>query len=362
MKRIVLTGGGSAGHVNPALAIADAVRAEFGADAEFLYIGALGKLEQKLVPKAGYKFVPLNIAGGLRRSVNPRDIAYNARALAKNQAAVGTAKRILRDFKPDIVIGTGGYVCYPVLRAAYGLKLKSLLYECNVYPGLTVKSLANGADGILLGFEEARKYFSEKNQSKLTVTGIPVRKEFAEARADAESSGKPLLVSFWGSLGAKHMNTVLLDFIRLNEERGRFRHIHATGEHHYEAFEERLPKRLAYTEVVRYIDDMAAKLQASSLAICRAGASTLNELAVLGKPAVLVPSPYVAENHQEINARAIESRGNAIVLREKDCTAEALFEAAEKALGLNPAPDREILGATERILSVIREQISNIKY
>ncbi|MDR0859368.1 MAG: UDP-N-acetylglucosamine--N-acetylmuramyl-(pentapeptide) pyrophosphoryl-undecaprenol N-acetylglucosamine transferase [Oscillospiraceae bacterium] len=349
MKKIVLSGGGSAGHVNPALAVADALREALGAETELLYIGALGKIEQKLVPKAGYRFVPLDIAGGLRRSVHPKDLAYNARALAKNQAAVSTAKRILRDFQPDAVIGTGGYVCYPVLKAAYGLKLKSVLYECNVLPGLTVKSLANGADSILLGFEEARKYFGAKNQAKIAVTGIPVRKEFSGIRADSEMSGKPLLVSFWGSLGAKHMNSVMLDFIRINEERGRFRHIHATGEHHWAAFEERLPKRLMYTEVTRYIDDMAEKLRASQAVICRAGASTLNELAVLGKPAVLVPSPYVAENHQEPNARAIEARGNAIVLREKDCTAEALFEAAEKASELKPAPEIEILGAAGRI-------------
>ena len=271
--------------------------------------------------KAGYAFrgIPM---GGFQRSW--ATAAWPQPALPVHADQIPQPGRaILRDFRPDLVVGTGGYASYPVVKCAAGMGIPTAVHESNMVPGLTTKMLEGSADRIMVGFEECRQHY--RHPDKIVVTGTPVRGDFFDlTRSQAReklglTGGRPLIVSFWGSLGASHMNAHMEDFFRLEAAEGMpFHHIHGVGKKRLSAMTARLRadglEDLAGLDVREYIYDMAPVMRAADLVICRAGASTISEITALATPAILVPSPYVTNNHQEKNARILEQHGGSVVL------------------------------------------------
>ena len=240
--KFILTCGGTAGHINPALAVAGRLR-ELMPDSEFLFLGAEGKMEMELVPREGYEIRPLKITN-ISRGRSLSAIGHNLSTVKNVIASERQAKKIIQDFQPDAVIGTGGYVCYPVLMAASRLHIPTLVHESNAAPGLTTRLLAEHVDRILVGFEESRQHYP--NPERVAVTGTPVRGEFARytQRSAKEELGldpeQPLVVSVWGSLGSGHMNQILTEMLPLMERQREFRLIHSIGSRDYAVISEKL--------------------------------------------------------------------------------------------------------------------------
>ncbi len=366
--RFVLTCGGTAGHINPALAIAGRLR-ELMPDCEILFIGAEGKMEMELVPREGYKIEALKITN-ISRGHSLEALRHNLDTLRNVAVSTHEAKRILREFKPDVVIGTGGYVCYPVLTAAHELGIPTAVHESNAVPGLTTKLLAERVDRVMVGFADSREAYH--HPEKVEVTGTPVRGEFAsysKALAKKElglDPNEPLVVSVWGSLGAAHMNKVMGELITLLDARREFRLIHSAGSMYFDGFMERLEAAMPDfakfgADVRKYIYDMPRVMAAADLILCRAGASTLSELAYMGKPVIIVPSPNVTNNHQEKNARVLEKAGGAKVFLEGEFDAQSLLDTVRELLGdegkLNEMSEAmrslAVPSATDRICDII---------
>ena len=337
--RFVLTCGGTAGHVNPALAVAGRLR-ELMPDSQFLFLGAEGKMEMDLVPRAGYEIRPLKITN-IARGHSLSALIHNLDTAKNVLSSEREARAILKDFRPDAVIGTGGYVCYPVLAAAAKLHIPTLVHESNALPGLTTRLLADKVDAILVGFEESRKHY--KDPEKVTVTGTPVRGEFARytresARAELGlDPEEPLVVSVWGSLGSGHMNEIMTRMLPMLKGQKRFRMIHSVGSRDHKDFlrkleEEKLDPAACNVEAREYIFDMPRVMAAADLILCRAGASTLAELTYMGKPVLIVPSPNVTDNHQEKNARVLERAGGAKVFLEGEFDAGSLLNEIDRLL------------------------------
>ena len=337
--RVMLGGGGTGGHINPALAIAKFIQSK-KPESEFVFCGARGGLEEKLVPRENFRLEVFDIKG-FRRQLSPSGIAYNLGIASKAVKSLQQAKTLIGQFKPDIVIGCGGYASFPLVYQAQRMKLPTAILEVNALPGVTTKFLARRAGAIMICFEESCSYFKSDN---VVITGNPVREDILFARREQSRKelgldNRPLIVSVWGSLGASEMNRMMADFIALESKDRRHNLIHAIGGHGYTWFPELVRSKgvdllkQPGIDVRDYIYDMARVMAAADLVMCRAGAATLAELAVLGKPCILVPSPNVAENHQEKNAKALEREGAAVVLLEKDCTGEVLFKTANTLLG-----------------------------
>ncbi len=336
LRRVIFTCGGTAGHINPAIALAQ-LMAERDPGTEFLFVGAERGLEKDLVPKAGYEFRTVHISS-FHRSFRPRELRHNFISVYNLTRAPGEARRILREFRPDAVIGTGGYASYPIVKAAARAGIPTAVHESNAVPGLTTEMLEPYADRIMVGFESCRKHY--RHPEKVVVTGTPVRADFfAQTKEEAKKSlglddGRPLIVSFWGSLGAAGMNGQMAEFMALEAAKQPFHHIHGAGKQGCARMRARLEEKGVDLEACpalqlrEYIYDMAPVMRAADLVICRAGASTISELTALGVPALMVPSPYVTNNHQEKNARALEETGGAVVLTEPACSGAALFQAA----------------------------------
>ena len=332
---VIFTCGGTAGHVNPALALAGYMQ-ERHPDLRVLFVGTPRGMERGLIEKAGYDFRSIEVSS-FQRSLSPSGIAHNVKSL-KNLALAGSrARAILRDFRPDLVVGTGGYASYPMVKYAAKEGIPTAVHESNMVPGLTTKMLEGYAGCIMVGFEECRQHY--KHPEKIVVTGTPVRGDFfRQTKEQARqklglTDDRPLAVSFWGSLGARFMNEHMLDFFRLEARDGMpFHHIHAAGKGSWDTMRQTLEaEQLTKTpglDVREYIYDMADVMRAADLVICRAGASTVSELTALGVPAIMVPSPYVTNNHQEKNARALETHGGVEVLLEQDSSGQALFQTA----------------------------------
>lgn len=336
LRRVIFTCGGTAGHVNPAIALAQ-LMAEKDPETEFLFVGAERGLEKDLVPKAGYDFQTVHISS-FHRSFKPREIKHNLISVYNLMRAPGEARRILRAFRPDAVIGTGGYASYPMVKAAAKAGVPTAVHESNAVPGLTTEMLEPYADRIMVGFESCRKHY--RHPKKVVVTGTPVRTDFfAQTKEEAKKSlglddGRPLIVSFWGSLGAAGMNGQMAEFMALEAAKEPFHHIHGAGKQGFAQMQAQLAEKGVDLEahpvlqLREYIYDMAPVMRAADLVICRAGASTISELTALGVPALMVPSPYVTNNHQEKNARALEEAGGAVVVTEPASSGPALFQAA----------------------------------
>ena len=337
--RIIFACGGTAGHINPALAVAGRIK-ELMPDSEFLFIGAVGQMESDLVPRAGYKIETVRVRG-LSREKTLGGFFHNISAAWHLVRSTMKARKIIKRFKPDIVVGTGGYICFPVLKAASKLGIPTAVHESNACPGLTTKMLADIVDTIMLGFEESRKYY--KNPEKTVVTGTPVRGEFASysmRSAKAELGipmDKPLVVSVWGSLGAENMNEVMSSVIALAGKTPGFTLIHSAGVEGYEKMVTHLRSTVPDYEkngmdVREYIYDMPRVMAAADLVLCRAGASTISELAYMHKPTIFVPSPYVTNNHQYKNAKVVEDAGGALIFEEGAFEPRELLDAVKNIL------------------------------
>ena len=337
--KFILTCGGTAGHINPAIAVAQRLR-ELHPDCDLLFLGAEGKMEMELVPRYGFTIRSLRVTN-LSRGHHLADVGHNITAVKNVIGSGHEARRILKEFQPDAVLGTGGYVCYPVLHEASRLGIPTLLHESNAVPGLTTKLLAGHVSCVLLGYEESSQYYTEAPD--LRVTGTPVREEFfryKKEQAKAELGippEMPLVVSMWGSLGSGHMNEMLVQMLPLMEHQRDFYMIHATGSGYHKDISEKLRNAGIHPEdcnadVREYIFDSARVLSAADLVLCRAGASTLSELSSMGKPALIVPSPNVTNHHQEKNARLVESAGGARVLLEGEFDGKSFLSEVRKLL------------------------------
>ena len=337
--KFIFTCGGTAGHINPALAVAGRLK-ELLPDSEFLFLGAEGKMEMDLVPREGYQIKPLKITN-LSRGKSLKALRHNLNTVKNVALSYRQAKAIIRDFQPDAVIGTGGYVCYPVLKAASRLHVPTAVHESNAVPGLTTKMLAKLVDRIMVGFEESRRYYPQPE--KVIVTGTPVRGEFAactkaQARQELGLAGnEKLVVSVWGSLGAGHMNGIMTELIPLLDGKQSFRLLHAAGKMYYPGVCEKLAETAPdlsarKVDLREYIFDMPRVMAAADLVLCRAGASTISELTYMGKPVIMVPSPNVTNHHQERNARVLEKAGGARVLLEGEFDARSLLALVQELL------------------------------
>ncbi len=367
--RVLLAGGGTAGHINPALAIAGYIKSK-RSDAEILFIGNRDGMEQRLVPKAGYQIKSITISG-FKRSFSPKSMVENIKTVSRTFTSSHEAKKIIAEFKPDICIGTGGYVSGPVVRTAAKMGIPCIIHEQNAYPGVTNKMLAKSVKRVMLAVPDAKKYF-DKN-TDFAVTGNPVRGEIltADKQKSRQALGlddRPVILSFGGSLGARKINEAVADIVARSGIDGRYQHIHAYG-----SYGDWFPQLVEEkgTEVAKcpnldirpYIDNMSVCMAAADLVICRAGAITLSEIQAMGKPAILIPSPNVAENHQYHNAMALVNAGAAEIIEEKDLTGVLLMRKADKML-LDPenlakisenSRKMAITDANERIYSVVKK-------
>ena len=335
--KIVFTCGGTAGHVNPALALAQ-MFVRRNENCEVLFIGAEKGMEQRLVAQAGFPIEQVKVST-FERAWAWKIIKHNFKSIFKIPVGRHQARSILKRFRPDLVVGTGGYASFPAVREAARLGIPTAIHESNAIPGLTTKALADKVDLVMVGFPEAGAHYH--GAKRVEVTGTPVRGQFFELdREDARAElgitdNRPFVVSFWGSQGAVHMNDHTVDLFRCWAEEGKpFHYIHSAGRN-YDAMAAELAKRgVAVTEeeLRPYIDNMPVVMAAADLVICRAGASTLGEVTALGKPAVLVPSPFVAANHQYKNARVLADRGGACLLEEKDVTGSGLYRVVSDLL------------------------------
>lgn len=373
--RVLMTGGGTAGHINPALAIAAKIK-QMNPEAEILFVGAKGRMETKLVPAAGYKIVTVDVRGFQRR-LSLKNVGRNLSAAVHVVTAGAACSRILKDFRPDIAIGTGGYVSGPILRKAAKMGIPVLVHESNAYPGVTVKMLAKYAAATMIAEEAARKYLP--GGANVIVTGNPLRSDFLHldreaARRELNLDERPLVLSVGGSLGAAHINSAMAEVLARSAKEGKLQHIHATGHAGYEEMKKMLKEKgigenTPGIRVREYIDDMPRCMAAADLVISRCGAMTLSELPAAGKPSILIPSPYVAENHQYHNAMALVRKGAAVCIEEKNLTGEALWKSIHN---ITSSPDMmrsmsenarktAILDATERIYKVIEGTLKKNK-
>lgn len=331
---ILFTCGGTAGHVNPAVALARIFQQRHPG-CKVLFVGADGGMENRLVPKEGYEIRTVKITN-FRRSLRPENIAHNVGTLVNMYTSRAQARRILDEFKPDLVVGTGGYASYPVVKQAARRGIPTAVHESNAFPGLTTRMLAKVVDCVMVGFEESRAHYDDPD--KVVVTGTPVRGDFfrytrTEARAQLGiTDERPLLLSYWGSLGARAMNDMTAELMVLEQKNGLpFHHIHGAGRDYARLTrlleEQGVNAQQGDLQVREYIYDMPLVMAAADVVLCRAGASTISELTAIAKPSILVPSPNVTANHQEKNARVLEHQGGAVVLLEQDCTGQGLYDA-----------------------------------
>ncbi|MFA9380571.1 MAG: undecaprenyldiphospho-muramoylpentapeptide beta-N-acetylglucosaminyltransferase [Acetanaerobacterium sp.] len=368
--RIIFTGGGTAGHINPALAVAGYLR-ERHPEAQILYIGNQNGMEAQLVPAAGFAFLGIHSRGIVRRS-GPSAIKKNINAVLQLYSARREAAIIIKDFTPDLVLGTGGYVSAPVILQASAMGIKTLTHEQNAFPGMTTKLVSKHVDMVLLAVEEAKRYLSPK--VRYVVTGNPIREEIIfykkdRARSELGLDERPCILSFGGSLGARAINEAVADLMAWHSKDKSVYHIHGTGKKGYETFLELLKQRgVSLSDnpqlmVREYIDDMPRCNAAADLVISRSGAITLSEIQASAKASILIPSPNVTENHQYHNAMVLGRRNAAIVIEEKDLTGGRLINTVGeliarpdklKALAAGAA-QLAIVDANERIYSRIKQ-------
>lgn len=334
--RFVVTGGGTGGHIYPALAIAKGLISRFGG--EVFYLGGSRGMESKIVPREGIEFMSIELEG-FRRSLTPA----NFRVALKAARGTGSALKMLKKIKPRAVIGTGGYVCGPVVLAAVMGGIPSIIHEQNALPGITNRILAPFVKVIMVNFEESKKHFSSR--AKIMATGLPLRPEIMEA--DPREArvklgfppGRVVVLSFGGSQGARSINNAMLEVMTSLAGEGDINFLHVTGPAHYDSFMEELTRRgipvvkSGNIFITPYLYNMPEALAAANLVISRAGATTLAELTAVGLPAILVPYPYASENHQEHNALALERAGAAIMVRDRALSTVGLAGVVRNLVG-----------------------------
>ncbi|SEI82409.1 UDP-N-acetylglucosamine-N-acetylmuramylpentapeptide N-acetylglucosamine transferase [Alkalibacterium gilvum] len=374
MMRILVTGGGTGGHIYPALALMNRMK-ELNKDIEFLYVGTHRGLESTIVPEQGYTFEPLEVEG-FKRSMNIKGILYNLNTLKLFLTSIFKAKQIVKKFKPNVVIGTGGYVSAPVCYAAAKLKVPTIIHEQNSVVGLTNKFLARYASAIAICFPEAREQFGA-NQDKVVYTGNPRAQEVSEyVKTDVLKKynlkpHKPTVLIFGGSRGALKINEAVLKSGSqlMNKE---YQTLFITGKQHYSSIVEEWRKResidlnrLDNIQIVPYINNLPKVFASVSLVISRSGATTLAELTSLGIPSVLIPSPNVTEDHQTKNAQSLVDNGAALMIEETDLNENEFIEKIDFLMNSTFERDKmsqasKELGkpnASDLIINVILKQL-----
>ncbi|MGD7008516.1 undecaprenyldiphospho-muramoylpentapeptide beta-N-acetylglucosaminyltransferase [Metabacillus sp. 84] len=328
--KIAVSGGGTGGHIYPALALIKEMKKK-NPSAEFLYIGTENGLEKGIVEREGIPFKAIEITGFKRKlSLD------NAKTVMRFLKGVQTSRKYLKEFKPDAVIGTGGYVCGPVVYAAAKLKIPCVIHEQNSLPGLTNKFLARYADKVAICFEEARRYFPG---NKAVMTGNPRASEVAGVNGEKGKlsaglkPGKKSVLVFGGSRGARPINKAILEVLPDLEKKD-YQILYVTGEVHYNQVAEEA-KTLGFPENViikPFIHNMPEVLAGTDLIVGRAGATSIAEITALGLPSILIPSPYVTANHQEVNARSLSDKGAAVLMLEKDLTGKSLLSEIDSIM------------------------------
>ncbi len=328
--KAILTAGGTAGHINPAIAIAEEIKS-IHHDAKILFVGREGGFENDLIKKAGFEYKTINIQG-LKRGFS----LVNFKKLYLALEAKSKAKEIIKEFKPDIILGTGGYVCWPIISVGADMKIPSAIHESNYAPGLTTKLLAKKCNVVFLNNAETKKLLP--NGTKTVVSGTPLLQSFlqndrAKARQKLGIGEKDVFIaSFGGSIGSEKMNETILEVIKKYSSKEKIiKHLHATGQQHFESIKKNFsPDEKSGCEIVPYIHNMSTVLHAADIVITRCGAVTLSELAAVGVASILIPSPNVAENHQFKNAKALSDDGSAILIEEKNLSFESLKNAIDE--------------------------------
>ena len=333
--KFILSGGGTGGHVNPALAIGAALQARYP-DAEMHYVGTPKGIENKLVP-ANYTMHHIEIKG-LKRSLSPENI----KTAIQSNIAFHESRKLLRELRPDAVIGTGGYACWPICAAAAAMKIPCFLHESNAVPGFAVKMLERKADVIFVNFEKTAEQL--KRAKKVLHVGTPLRAEFktltrekAREICGLTDEDRKVVLSFGGSLGASAINHQIHEMMRTyGKEHQKTVFLHAAGSAGWKRFKEKFDEdgldAYQNLRVSEYIYDMPARMISADLVICRSGAMTLSELAYLRKPSILIPSPNVTNDQQTKNAALLANKGAAVLLRESDLTEGRLTNEIDRLL------------------------------
>ncbi|MBE6701534.1 MAG: undecaprenyldiphospho-muramoylpentapeptide beta-N-acetylglucosaminyltransferase [Ruminococcaceae bacterium] len=367
--RVLLSGGGTAGHINPALSIAAQIKKEYPSS-EIAFVGTPKGMENNLVQRAGYPIYHVDVRGFVRK-LDPKSLLKNVGTAYLALTSPMKAKKILREFKPDIVIGTGGYVSWPVLRAAVSEKIPTAIHEQNAVVGVTTKMLSKIVDRVMISFEESRENL-DCPKEKIILVGNPTNLDIKE-NEKREENKLPYLLSYGGSLGAKVINNNIFDLIESGTFKGRITHSHAVGKYEWQTRKEEIEKRgidkAEGVDLTEYIYDMPVKMRRADLVISRAGAITLAELAILGKPAILIPSPNVTNNHQYKNAAVVRDAGGAVLIEEKDLTCKLLCDKIEELIFDKKKLEKmsaamkslAIYDSGDRILSVIKTLLENKK-
>ena len=376
MLRILLAGGGTAGHINPALAIAEIIK-EKHPDTQFCFAGTPDGLEASIIPKEGYDFKPIKIKG-FQRKISLENIKRNIKAVSYLAMSGYRSKQIIKEFDPDIVIGTGGYVSGPIVRAAAKMGIKTAILEANAFPGVTTKILSKYVDKVMLTVKETEKYLD--SSVKCTVTGLPVRKGFKgiSKQQAREKLGLPqdeiCILSTGGSLGARVINEAVAELFKWYQENNiKINHIHSYGKYKgYKDYPDKLKadgidlndKRIRLSEYV----DMPVCMAAADLVISRCGANSLTELEAIGRGSILIPSPNVAENHQYYNGMVLDKAGAGICIEQKDFSAgwlkakvNELYNNKEKLEALSENAKRLYIKDTpERVYGVLSPLIAGV--
>jgi UDP-N-acetylglucosamine--N-acetylmuramyl-(pentapeptide) pyrophosphoryl-undecaprenol N-acetylglucosamine transferase len=367
--KIIISGGGSGGHIFPAVAIANAVKARWS-DADILFVGAEGRMEMEKVPAAGYKIVGLPIAG-LQRKLTPANIIKNLQLPFRILKSRSKVRGVIGEFNPDIVVGVGGFASEPTLKTAAAMGYKTLLQEQNSYAGLTNKILARKAEKICVAYEGMERFFPKE---KIVFTGNPVRADIeqmnvssAEGRAHfgLETEGRVLL-SVGGSLGARSINEMIINHLHFFRE-NKIQVIWQTGRWMYDQAVAAVERAQMgqWVKVHKFISRMDMAYAAADIVVSRAGAIAISELCLVGKPVVLIPSPNVAEDHQTKNALALVDRGAAVMVKDADCNSQGLaavkdiFDAPEHQEAMRAAITKM---AVRDAANKIVDQIDNIVY
>ena len=368
---LIFTCGGTGGHINPAIAVANMWKERYP-ESNILFVGGAGGMEEKLVPAAGYRLETLP-ASGMARGISFKAIKHNARAIRRVFRSVKECKRIIGEFDADVVIGTGGYASFPMLLAGSMMKVPTCVHESNAMPGLTTRLIADRVDRVLACFPESAKYY--RHPEKVEIVGMPVRREFIytvkeDARKELGLGQHPVIVSAFGSQGARAMNEMITELFRIEQAEGfPFQHIHAAGSFGWRWMPEYVREKGVDWEqadgiiMKEYLYNMPTVMAAADVIISRAGASSCNEIAASGTPCILIPSPNVTDNHQEKNAKALADAGGAVMIREKECTAEVLYQQIRGLLEDKQQYDRMrralqgmvVLDSAEQICRIIAD-------
>ncbi len=343
--RVIVAAAGTGGHINPGIAIANKIK-EKEPDSEIIFIGTDRGLENDLVPRAGYTLKTIN-AYGFDRSIS----LDNIKKIYKTFRSIKEAKKIIEEFKPDVILGTGGYICVPVGLSAKKKKVPVVLHESNAFPGVAIKLLSKKADKILLGFEDAKARLPKAK--KIVVTGTPTKvkkiniskeKKQEILNENGLNDQKPIVLFFGGSQGAQSINNSLIEIIA-NKKNENYQIMWAAGPAQYEEIKNNLKEKhnleidkIPNVKIMPYIYNMEEMMNIVDLVVCRSGAMTITEIANVGKPAIFIPFPFATENHQEYNARVLEKVGSAKIILDKNLTSNVLNDEIQ-----NMVKDREKL-------------------